>query len=255
MSNPLGNALSGKVVIVTGVAPGGIGEGYARAISQAGASVVAADINDAGAKQVAEAIAADGGEAIAVGVDIADQASCDALAATAADRYGRLDGLVNNAALFGGMKYESLVTGDFDYYLRVVDVNMHGALRCARACFGAMSKSGGGSIVNQSSTAAWMAGGVYGLTKLGINGLTRELAMELGGMNIRVNAIAPGPTESNALREQPPEIVDGIVATQALKRRGTPLDLAGTCVFLLSDASDWLTGQVLAVDGGHSFRV
>jgi len=251
----MSGVLDDKVVIVTGAA-GGIGEGYARAISEAGARVIAADLDEGGAKRVADAIQAEGGDATPVRVDIASLESCEAMAEAAVAIYGGIDGLVNNAALFGGIKHESMLSGDFDYYLKIYDINLHGALRCVRACFGPMSERGGGAIVNQSSTAAWMPGGTYGITKLGINGLTRDLAMELGGMNIRINAIAPGPTDTEALRGGVPgEIIDGIVSQMALKRRGQPEDLAGTCVFLLSEASAWMTGQILTVDGGHTFRV
>ncbi len=251
----MSGVLDGKVVIVTGAA-GGIGEGYAHAISEAGARVVVADLNEAGAKRVTGAIQAAGGDAMAVRVDIASGESCTAMAEVVVDAYGGIDGLVNNAALFGGIKHESLLRGDFDYYLKIFDINMHGALRCVRACFRPMRDRGGGAIVNQSSTAAWMPSGTYGITKLGINGLTRDLAMELGGMKIRINAIAPGPTDTEALRSSvPDQVIDGIVSQMALKRRGQPEDLAGTCVFLLSEASAWMTGQILTVDGGHTFRV
>ena len=251
----MSGVLDEKVVIVTGAA-GGIGEGYASAISKAGARVVAADLDGVGAKRVAESICAAGGEAIAVQVDIALGESVDAMAASVIEAYGGIDGLVNNAALFGGIRHESLLNGDFDYYLKIFDINMHCALRCVRACFQSMSERGGGAIVNQSSTAAWMPSGTYGITKLGINGLTRDLAMELGPMNIRINAIAPGPTDTEALRGGvSSELIDGIVAQMALPRRGQPEDLAGTCVFLLSPASGWMTGQILTVDGGHTFRV
>lgn len=251
----MSGVLDGKVVIVTGAA-GGIGEGYAHAISEAGARVVVADLNEAGAKRVTGAIQAAGGDAMAVRVDIASGESCTAMAEVVVDAYGGIDGLVNNAALFGGIKHESLLRGDFDYYLKIFDINMHGALRCVRACFRPMRDRGGGAIVNQSSTAAWIPSGTYGITKLGINGLTRDLAMELGGMKIRINAIAPGPTDTEALRSGvPDQVIDGIVSQMALKRRGQPEDLAGTCVFLLSEASAWMTGQILTVDGGHTFRV
>ncbi len=251
----MSGVLDGKVVIVTGAA-GGIGEGYARAISEAGAKVVIADLDEVGAKRVADAIQGAGGDATAVRVDIASSESCVEMAEAAIAAYGGIDGLVNNAALFGGIMHESLLRGDLDYYLKIFDINMHGALRCVRACFQSMHERGGGAIVNQSSTAAWMPGGTYGITKLGINGLTRDLAVELGGMNIRINAIAPGPIDTEALRGGVPgKIIDGIVAQMALKRRGQPEDLAGTCVFLLSAASAWMTGQILTVDGGHTFRV
>jgi NAD(P)-dependent dehydrogenase (short-subunit alcohol dehydrogenase family) len=247
--------LAGKVVIVTGSA-GGIGEAYARAIAAAGARVVVADLDAPGAERVAEAIRAGGGEATATPVDIASTGSTLAMAEAARTAFGGIDGLVNNAALFAGIRHQPLLNGDFDYYRRVIDVNMHGILRCVRACYGSMRERGGGSIVNQSSTAAWMPGGAYGLAKLGVNGLTRDLAVELGPLGIRINAIAPGPIDTPALRGGvPAQVIDGIVARMALPRRGRPEDLVGTCLFLLSDASAWMTGQVLTVDGGHTFRV
>lgn len=247
--------LDGKIVIVTGAA-GGIGKAYAHGIAAAGARVVAADLDAAGAERVAEGIRAAGGEAVAAAVDIASLDSTRAMAQTACASFGGIDGLVNNAALFGGIRHESLLTGDFDYYRKVIDINTHGVLRCVRACYASMRERGGGSIVNQSSTAAWMPGGAYGLAKLGVNGLTRDLAVELGPLGIRINAIAPGPIDTAALRAGvSAEVIDAIVAQMALPRRGAPEDLVGTCLFLLSDASAWMTGQVLTVDGGHSFRV
>jgi len=247
--------LVGKVVIVTGAA-GGIGEAYARGVAGAGARVVVADLDAAGAERVAGSIRAAGGEATAVAVDIASIESTLAMAETARAAWGGIDGLVNNAALFGGIRHQSLLTGDFDYYRKVIDINTHGILRCVRACYESMRERGGGSIVNQSSTAAWMPGGAYGLAKLGVNGLTRDLAVELGPHGIRINAIAPGPIDTAALRGGvPAEVIDGIVARMALARRGQPEDLVGTCLFLLSEASAWMTGQILTVDGGHSFRV
>jgi len=247
--------LDAKVVIVTGAA-GGIGEAYAQGAASAGARVVVADLDLAGAERVADSIRKTGGEATAVAVDIASVASTRAMAEAARAAYGGIDGLVNNAALFGGIRHQSLLSGDLDYTLRVFDINMHGVLRCVRACHESMRERGGGSIVNQSSTAAWMPGGAYGLAKLGVNGLTRDLAVELGPLGIRINAIAPGPIDTAALRGGvPAEVIDGIVARMALPRRGRPEDLVGTCLFLLSQASAWMTGQILTVDGGHSFRV
>ena len=242
-------------MIVTGAA-GGIGEAYARGVASAGARVVVADLELAGARRVAESIRAAGGEATAAHVDIASVESTLAMADAARAAYGGIDGLVNNAALFGGIRHQPLLTGDLDYYLHVIDVNTHGILRCVRACYESMRERGGGSIVNQSSTAAWMPGGAYGLAKLGVNGLTRDLAVELGPLGIRINAIAPGPIDTAALRGGvPAELIDAIVARMALSRRGRPEDLVGTCLFLLSGASAWMTGQILTVDGGHSFRV
>ena len=114
-----------------------------------------------------------------------------------------------------------------------------------------MQARGGGAIVNQSSTAAWLYAGFYALAKVGINGLTQQLAHELGGMNIRVNAIAPGPTDTEATRKQAGDASKELVKGLALKRMGTPQDMVGACLFLLSDEASWVTGQIVNVDGGQ----
>ncbi len=244
---------SGKVSIVTGSA-GGIGEAYARALADAGASVVIADIDEAKAAAVAASIVDGGGSAIAVRVDVSDEASTQAMAAATVDAFGGIDHLVNNAAIYGDMKIDGLLSIDWDYYRRFMAVNMDGALLCTRACRDELVKRKG-SIVNQSSTAAWVYAGFYGLAKVGVNGLTQQLAQELGWAKVRVNAIAPGPIDTDATRNVvPAEMVDAIVAGLAIKRRGTPDDLVGTCLFLLSDESRWMTGQIIAVDGGQVIR-
>jgi NAD(P)-dependent dehydrogenase (short-subunit alcohol dehydrogenase family) len=117
-----------------------------------------------------------------------------------------------------------------------------------------MQKRGGGSIINQSSTAAYLYSGFYGLAKVGVNGLTHQLAHELGGMNIRVNAIAPGPTDTEATRTQAGDAAKELVKGLALKRLGQPQDMVGAAIFLLSDEAAWVTGQILAIDGGQTFR-
>ena len=122
---------------------------------------------------------------------------------------GGIDLLVNNAAIYGDMAFDLLITVDWDYYRKFMSVNMDGALVMTRAVYGHMQARGGGAIVNQSSTAAWLYSGFYGLAKVGINGLTQQLAHELGGMNIRVNAIAPGPTDTEATRKQAGDATQG----------------------------------------------
>ena len=244
----------GKVGIVTGSA-GGIGEAYARALAAEGASVVVADLNADGAEAVAKDIAAGGGSALAVPVDVSDPASTEAMAAATVDAFGGIDHLVNNAAIYGGMKIDLLLTVDWDYYRRFMAVNMDGALLCTRACWKAMADRGGGAIVNQSSTASWMYSGYYGLAKIGMNGLTHQLAHELGSSGTRVNAIAPGPIDTEATQTVVPAgMTDEIVKAMALKRMGTPSDLVGTCLFLLSDDAGWITGQIFNVDGGQVMR-
>ncbi|HMR96209.1 MAG TPA: SDR family oxidoreductase [Microthrixaceae bacterium] len=243
-----------RVSIVTGAA-GGIGEAYARRLASEGASVVVADIDAERAAAVARSIVADGGTALGVAVDISDPDSTREMAAATMDAFGRIDHLVNNAAIFGGMEIDLLLTVDWDYYRRFMSVNMDGALLCIRACWEHMAAGGGGAIVNQSSTAAYMYANYYGLAKAGINGLTIQLAHELGGSNIRINAIAPGPTDTDAARSVVPgSIMDDIVKGLALKRRGTPEDMAGMVSFLLSDDASWITGQIFNVDGGQVVR-
>jgi len=243
-----------KVGIITG-AGGGIGQAYAEALAREGAAVVVADINVEGAQRVAAGIRAEGGTALAVPVDVADVESTKAMADRTLAEFGGIDYLVNNAAIFGGMKLDFLVTVDWDYYKKFMSVNMDGALLCTRAVYRKMAKRGGGAIVNQSSTAAWLYANYYGLAKVGINGLTQQLSRELGGQNIRINAIAPGPIDTEANRTTTPqEMVADIVKAIPLSRMGQPEDLVGMCLFLLSDQASWITGQIFNVDGGQIIR-
>jgi len=245
---------SGKVAVVTG-AGRGIGRAYAEALAGAGASVAVADIDPDGAAAVAEAITAAGGEALASAVDVSSPASAAAMAAAVLDRFGGIDYLVNNAAIFGGMKLDLLLTVDWDYLERFLAVNLTGALVCTRACYASMAERGGGAVVNQSSTAAYLYAGYYGWAKAGVNALTQQLAHELGGMNIRINAIAPGPTATEAARSVVPEsYLQQLVGSLALKREGQPEDLVGMCLFLLSDDARWVTGHIFNVDGGQVMR-
>ena len=247
------DGIEGKVAIVTG-AGGGIGEAYARGLAAHGAKVAVAEIHKENGERVAASIQEGGGEALFVHTDVGSEDSTAALADTVASELGGIDFLVNNAAIFGDMKLAGLLTVDWDYYKHFMNVNMDGALLCTRACLPAMKAGGGGAIVNQSSTAAWLGVGFYGLAKLGINGLTQCLAAELGPQGIRINAIAPGPTDTEALVKTAGAYADQIVAALPLARKGKPADMVETCLFLLSDAASWITGQVVNVDGGHVRR-
>ena len=238
----------GKVAVVTGAAQG-IGEAYARALATEGASVVVADLNVEAGEKVASDI---GGLFVRTDVSSAESAAAMVDATVAA--YGGLDLLVNNAAIYGDMQFDLLISVDWDYYRKFMAVNMDGALVMTRACYHEMQKRGGGAIVNQSSTAAYLYSGFYGLAKVGVNGLTQQLAHELGGMGIRVNAIAPGPTDTAATRTQAGDAAKELVKGMAIKRMGQPEDMVGACLFLLSDEAGWLTGQIIAVDGGQTFR-
>ncbi|KMS75955.1 short-chain dehydrogenase [Streptomyces viridochromogenes] len=238
-----------KVIIVTGAGQG-IGEGYARALAAEGARVVVAELNEEQGQRVAKEI----GDALFVRTDVADPASAEALIDTVMREFGRIDHLVNNAAIFHGMRREGIVTVDYDYLDRFLKVNLLGALHVTRAALPHLEE--GAAVVNQSSTAAWQATGFYGLAKAGINHLTASLAAELGPRGIRVNAIAPGPTDTEAARSIiPDEYRTAMVQSFALKRMGTPTDQAGALKFLLSDEAAWVTGQVIAVDGGSVVRL
>jgi 3-oxoacyl-[acyl-carrier protein] reductase len=243
---------AGKVAVVTGAGQG-IGETYARRLAAEGASVIIAEINEEQGKAVADAIIADGGKALFVRVDVSDPASCDTMAKLACDAFGGIDYLVNNAAIFAGMRYEPLMSVDLDYYMKFMAVNLHGALFVTRACVPSMVARGGGAIVNQSSTAAYLSGSVgayYGISKLGTNGLTMSLAAELGPQGIRVNGVAPGPTLTDAMRQVDPKIIEGIIGQMPLGRLGSTEEQADAVLFLLSDAAAFITGQTLCVDGG-----
>src|SRR5262245_35792796 len=237
-----------KVAVVTGAAQG-IGEAYAKALAAEGASVVVADLN----AEAGEKVAADIG-GLFVPTDVSSAQSAAAMVERALAAYGGIDLLVNNAAIYGDMQFDLLISVDWDYYRKFMSVNMDGALVMTRACYPEMQKRGGGAIVNQSSTAAWLYSGFYGLAKVGVNGLTQQLAHELGGMGIRVNAIAPGPTDTQATRTQAGDAAKELVKGMAIKRMGQPEDMVGACLFLLSDDAAWVTGQIIAVDGGQTFR-
>ena len=247
------DGIEGKVAIVTG-AGGGIGEAYAKGLAAHGAKVVIAEIHKENGARAAEAIRAEGGDAVYVEVDVGSEESTARMAEQVIDLHGGIDFLVNNAAIFGDMKLDSLLNVDWDYYEKFMNVNMNGALLCTRACFRSMKERGGGAVVNQSSTAAWMGVGYYGLAKLGINGVTHCLAKELGPQGIRVNAIAPGPTQTEALAKTAGDFIKNMIPQLALQRLGEPADLVETCLFLLSDGARWLTGQIINVDGGQITR-
>ncbi|MGW4718540.1 SDR family oxidoreductase [Nocardia sp. NPDC004260] len=245
---------TGRSAIVTGAAQG-IGAAYAQALAAEGANVVVADKNAEGGAAVVEKIVGDGGTAVFGLLDVSDPESATALADFTVAEFGAIDHLVNNAAIYGEMKLNLLLTVPWDYYKKFMSVNMDGALVMTRAVWPHMAERRSGSIVNQSSTAAWLYSSFYGLAKTGVNGLTQQLAFELGGSNIRVNAIAPGPIDTDATKSVTPDvIVDDIVKRLPLKRMGTPQDLVGACLYLLSDEASWVTGQIFNVDGGQIVR-
>lgn len=245
---------SGKVAIVTGAGVGGIGAGIAEGLAERGLQIVVADIDEGKGRATAEALIASGHCAHFVPVDIASPESAEALAAGAIERFGRIDYLVNNAALFGGMAKGGLLTMDWDALMHHFQINLFGTLIVTRAVVPHMEREGGGAIVCMSSTAAWLGGGHYGVAKAGVNALVLSLARELGPRGIRINAIAPGMTDTAALHGQTrPDQIDSRIAGIAIPRLGTPQDHAEAVKFLLSDGASFITGQIVAVDGGSLF--
>ena len=246
--------LDGKVVIVTGGARG-LGRSYCETMAAQGASVVAADVNDV--SDTVDAVIKAGGVALGTSLDVTDSDSCRATVTATVERFSRLDGLVNNAAL-----YASLATGPFDAiadedWEATLAVNVTGVFNMCRTAVGSMKESGGGSIVNISSLAA-----VYGMpnslhyttSKAAVLGLTRGLARELGRYWIRVNSVAPSAVLTEGTQEffgdNRDRALDAISGQQALRRTLEPSDVAGTVAYLISDASQFVTAQTLMVDGG-----
>jgi NAD(P)-dependent dehydrogenase (short-subunit alcohol dehydrogenase family) len=251
--------LEGKVAVVTGAGGRGnsIGRAYATGLARAGAGVVVADLNAEGAQSVRDEIVAAGGKAIAVGVDITCPDSVQAMAEAATAAFGGVDILVNNAALMAELSYASAIDIPLDEWNRIMSVNVTGALSCARAIVPLMRARGGGKIVNQVSGGAFPAVSVYGISKLALTGLTTTLARQLGRENINVNAIAPGNTTSDAGRQLTPDdspFIKFLEASVAMRVRGAPDELVGTLLLLCSPAGDWITGQVIHVDGGWVLR-
>lgn len=251
--------LDGKVAIVTGAGGRGnsIGRAYAMGLADAGASVVVADLNGEGADAVAAEIVAAGGKAVGVQVDVASEASTLAMAAAATEAFGGVDILINNAALMVDISYDNFETVSMDAWHKAFAVNLEGALLCSRAVIPAMRARGGGRIVNQTSGGAFPATGLYGITKLALVGLTTSLAKQFGKDNITCNAIAPGNVTSDAGKMLVPDdspFIQFLQATCATRPRGAPDELVGTALLLCSQAGQWITGQVIHVDGGWVMR-
>lgn len=243
-----------KVAIVTGAGQG-IGEHYAKALAAEGAAVTIAEINADIARRVADEIVASGGKAIHTATDVSSEDSCAESVQKTVEAFGGLDILLNNAAIYAGMRRKSWMEIELDYYRKFMEVNFESVLLMTRAAFPALKERGGGAIVNQSSTAAYYAGNYYGLAKLGVNGLTIALAKELGPQNIRVNAVAPGPTDTEATRTSVPvERLQSIIDGLPLCRLGQTQDIVNTVLFLCSEEASWVTGQIWSVDGGQLMR-
>ena len=248
--------LTGKVVIVTGAARG-IGQGFAHRLAREGAKVIVADKLDV--SETMQKLSVLGADATAVCVDVASAASTRSMAETAIEAYGRIDVLINNAAIWGGIKMKPFDTIPEEEWDLVMAVNLKGVWQCSKAVYPYMKKQGSGSIINISSAS--ILEGVpmishYVASKGGVWAFTRSLSRELGQFGIRVNSISPGYTMTQASKEisDDPAVLkysyDKNVNARVIQRAMMPEDLDGTVVFLASDDSAFISGQNINVDGG-----
>ena len=246
--------LEGKTVIVTGAARG-LGREYAERMASEGAEIVVGDVRDC--TDTVQSIVNAGGRATSVALDVTDMDSCTTMAETAISEYGKVDVLVNNAALYGdisGGRFDQIPDDQWD---KVMKVNIKGIWHCCKACVPHIRSAGGGSIVNISSLAATYGMPYaldYAMSKAAVIGMTRSLARELGRDWIRVNSVAPSAvlTEGTEdyMGEKREKALAVIAGNQSLRANLEPQDMVGTILFLVSDASRFVTGQTIMVDGG-----
>ena len=245
--------LDGKTIIVTGAAQG-IGAAYAHGLAEEGANVVINDVADP--SMVVKAITKKGGIATGIIADVTDKSQIADMISQTVEKYGRIDGLINNAALFGKLvrqRFEDIDINEFDDVMRV---NIRGVWQVSCAVVEVMRRQGYGKIINITSGTVFKGTPMqlhYVTSKGAIIALSRAMAREVGKDNICINAIAPGLTQSEAVINEgqfSEEHFDANIAGRCIKRAEEPEDLVGTAIFLLSQDSDFITGQVLCVDGG-----
>ena len=253
-----GGRVAGKVALVTGAASG-LGAASARRLAQEGAKVMLTDVAADAGRAVADRIAGDGGEAAFETHDVTSVGDWERVVAATTERFGRVDVLVNNAGVSGGM--QELMTLDYETWRRVLAVNLDGVFFGLRYAGPAIAAAGGGSIVNISSILGkvGMAGAAaYCASKGGVALLTKAAALEWAPLGIRVNSVHPGfidtPMVSGALQalENANEMTDLIVSRHALARLGAPREIGDAVLFLASDESSFMTGAELVVDGGYT---
>ena len=248
---PTHDLLAGRTIVVTGAATG-IGQAFAIGAAAQGANVVVADMH--AADETVASVEAAGGKALAVRVDVADNASVQAMATAALQHFGRIDGLVNNAAYFREVKltpFEELDPVEWD---RIFAVNVKGVWQCCKAVMPSMREQKSGAIVNIASVVA-LAGQPgylhYVASKGAVLSMTKGLAKECGPHGVRVNVIAPGFVITDATKNRPVEWQQSFLKARAISREQRPDDLVGTALYLLSDLAGFVSGQTLVVDGGH----
>jgi 3-oxoacyl-[acyl-carrier protein] reductase len=249
--------LTGRTVIITGGGKG-IGKVYSQEFAKAGARVVAADIDAAAARAVADALAAQGHEALALETDIASEESTKSMAEAVLERFGSIDVLINNASLMSVLARRSWLEIPVDEWDRVMAVNLRGMFLSCRAVFPAMKAKMRGKIVNISSSRVWEGTPNrlhYTTSKAGVIGFTRALSREVGELGITVNAVTPGYTLSETqVASSSGNYLASRVEGRVFERAQVPADLVGAVMFLSSSASDFMTGQTINVDGGKSMH-
>ena len=248
--------LKGRVAVVTG-GNGGIGLGMGRGLAEAGATVVVAARNREKSLRAVAELRGLGGQAEAIEVDVADEASVEALVDATVARFGRLDILVNNAGMNIRKPVESLALGE---WRQVIDTNLTSAFLASRACHPVMKKQGGGKIINIGSMMSIFGASfapAYAASKGGMVQLTKAMAAGWAVDNIQVNAVLPGWIETELTqraRQQIEGLHESVLRRTPAKRWGVEQDMAGVAVFLASHASDFVTGAAIPVDGGYSIQ-
>jgi len=244
-----------RVVIITGAGQG-IGRAFAHAFAAYGAIAVVADLNKDKADAVAKEIKASGGKAMAAAVDIGNFDSLRAMAKTVAEAYGRIDVLINNAGIFSTLEMRPFWEIPLDEWDKVMHVNITGVMLATRAVIPYMQKAKWGRIINISSASILMGRPNYThytTSKSALIGMTRSMARELGNDHITVNAVMPGATQTEIPRKTvSAQQREAIVSRQCVPRSQVPQDLVGAVVFLASEGSRFMTGQVMNIDGGAS---
>jgi NAD(P)-dependent dehydrogenase (short-subunit alcohol dehydrogenase family) len=248
--------LEGKVALITG-AGAGIGRATAELFAGEGASIAVADYDEAAAQRTCAAIAARDGNAIALPVDVSQPDQVDSMVQATVQAFGGIDILFNNA---GVLIFGAVVDTSFVEWRRVMAVNLDGVFLCSKAVIPHMRTHGGGSIINMSSSTGAHDGNgnaaAYVTSKGGVTLLTRCMAIDHAADHIRVNAIAPGPTDTPMLRRiMSQEEIDTFAATFPARRLGQPSEIAAAALFLASDEASFVTGAIFAVDGGQTAQV
>ena len=243
--------LNERVAIITG-GGSGLGEAASRLFAKEGAKVVVADFNVDAAKRVADSIISEGGQALAVQVDVSDREKVDNMVNEVINTYGKIDILVNNAGITRDSTLKKMTT---DQWNAVINTNLSGVFHCTSAVVNHMLEQGYGRIISTSSivgTSGNFGQTNYAAAKAGVIGMTQTWAKELGPKGITANAVAPGFIETPMTAAMPPEVLASMAAQVPRKRLGNPTDIARAYLFLAEEASDYINGTVLEVDGGLS---